>query len=353
MTEARVDFAVIGATPLARLVAGLLASAHGRSVLFVGESQSGYRLPRGLDLSAAAVTRPETWALLGHTVPEVLKLVARVGGRRAIRRLDPIVCAEGRLAREALAHVRHMAGAFGLAAERVPGTLLGPGREGIHLRDTALLSRPLIEPVLNRWLEQHGVLTGTAAIAVRPDGSGEARIAMDQRVEIGQVVLADDGAILAHLQVGTWPEVLLRRTASTIVTEPTAPIAAPVMHQLDSGLTLLQQSERGITALGPGALNPFLTALTVLLGDQRQVRQAGQSSYVQVVPADGAPVAGRVHGRGPDVLAGFGPTGAFLAPAIARWLCGQGNAAENAWFAARLADRRVVPSAVAEFGAQV
>lgn len=351
MTEGKVDFAVLGATPQARLVAGLLAGTHGKLVLFVGESQSGYRLPRGIDLSAFALTRPETWALLKTAVPETLRLVTRIGGRRCVRRLDPIVFADGRAGKEALSHVRHMAGAFGLAAERVPGALLGEGRAGIHLRDTALLNRPVLEPALDRWLAQQGVLTGATAITMRADGSGWGMRDPGGRVEIGHVVLADDAAILAYLPEPAWPPVLRRQLATTILTEPTAPIAAPVMYQLDSGLTLMQQTERGIAAMGPGALNPFAAALAVLLGDQRQVRQAGQSSYMQVVAADGAPVAGRMRGSGPDLLAGFGPTGAFFAPAIARWLCGKATEAENAWFAARLPDRTILPSSVAEFGA--
>ena len=36
---------------------------------------------------------------------------------------------------------------------------------------------------------------------------------------------------------------------------------------------------------------------------------------------------------------GFGRIGAFLAPAIARWLCGEARPAENAWLGARLVDR--------------
>lgn len=349
MSQGRADFAVLGATPMARLVAGLLAGTHGKSVVFAGESQSGYRLPRGLDLSAFAITRPQTWTLLKHTVPDVIRLVTRIGGRRAIRRLDPILFADGVAAKEAVAHVRHMAGAFGIAAERASASLLGPGREGIHLRDTALLVRPLLEPVLDNWLEQHGVLR-VPTVMVRADGSGEAQVAPDQRIDIGQVILADDAAILAHLHPDLWPQALLRQTATTILTEPTAPIAAPVMHQFDSGLTLTQQSERGIVAMGPGGLSAFSAGLSVLLGDQRVVRQAGQSSYAQLVVADAAPMVGRARGVGPDLLAGFGPTGAFLAPAIARWLCGVASAAENAWFAARLADRASDPSPVAECG---
>ncbi len=59
MSQPTADFAVFGGTPLARLLAGLLAAKHGRRVVFVGESLSGYRLPRSIDLTVAPLTRPK------------------------------------------------------------------------------------------------------------------------------------------------------------------------------------------------------------------------------------------------------------------------------------------------------
>lgn len=353
MTDQRADFAVLGATPQARLIAGLLASTHGKSVVFGGESQAAYRLPRGVDLSVGAITRPETWALLGDSVNETIKLVGRVGKRRSWSRLDPIFFADGAAGREALAHVRHMASAFGLAAEQVPGNLLGAGREGIVLRDAAMLHGTALEPALDRWLDQLNVrrLDGDSPITLRADGSAEHVLGND-RIEIGQTVLADDAAILAHVPATTWPALLRRQTASTILTEPTEPIAAPIMYQLDSGLVLTQHGDRGIVALGPGAIGEFSAALSALLGRQRAFRQAGQASYTRLITADGAPAVGRVGGTGPDVLAGFGSIGAFLAPAIARWLCGVAEPTERDWLGARLIDRAALGSVVADVGEQ-
>ena len=350
MTEAHADFVIVGSTPLARLVAGLLASAHGKSVVFSGESQSGYRLPRGIDLSVAPITRPETWALLRTNLPEALKLVSRIGGRAAWSRVDPIFFAEATASKEALAHIRHMAQAFGHAAERVQSRTIGTGRDGLLLRDAVLLHRPSLEPSLDKWLDQHKVrrLRDDETLSVRIDGSAEL-ISGDGRIEIAQSVLADDVALLRHVAPAQWPALLERRVTSTISTEPTRPIAAPVLHRLDTGLTLVQQAGRGIAAIGPGAIDPFAAALGVLLGKEREFRQAGQSSYEALVASDAAPAVGRLRGMGPDVLAGLGPNGAFLAPAIARWLCGKGEPAENAWLGARLVDRKATASPVAEF----
>jgi hypothetical protein len=351
MSGTRIDFAVLGSTPLARLVAGLLASVHGRTVLFGGESQAAYRLPRGLDLSVAPLTRPESWALLKAVLPETLKLISRIGGRRAWSRIDPILFTESRSGQEALGHMRHMALAFGHAAEPVAPAAIGPGREGVLLRDAVLLHRPALEAGLDRWLDQHGVRRLAPAETLHMAADGRAELASgDTAVEIAQTILADDAAILAHLAPSQWPALLVRQTASTIFTEPTRPIAAPVMHRLESGLTLVQQQDgRGIAAMGPGAIDPFAAALGILLGRERDFRRAGQSSYASLVTADAAPALGRVGGSGPDVLAGLGPSAVFLAPAIARWLCGRAEAAEADWFGARLVDRDAEIASVAEF----
>ena len=85
MSESAVDFAVFGSSPLASLVAGLLASRHKRRVIIVGEPEARYRLPRALDLSVAPITRPETWALLTANKADSAKLISKIGGRNAVR----------------------------------------------------------------------------------------------------------------------------------------------------------------------------------------------------------------------------------------------------------------------------
>jgi hypothetical protein len=350
MSVPHFDFVVVGSTPQARLIAGLLAGTHGKTVAFQGESQSGYRLARGVDLSVGVVTRPETWALLAVLVPETIKLIGKLGGRRAWSRIDPILFADGTDGKAALSHVRHMANAFGIAAERVSPRDLGAGRDGIILRDAVLLHRPQLEVALDGWLVQTGAtrLDDHALVQINADGS--ARLPGDPGMSFGQTVLVGDMALERHLDRSGWPSSLMRETCSTILTEPTAPIAAPIMHQLDTRLTLTQPPARGISAMGPGDIDTFTSNLHDLMGAERIVRQAGQASYTRVVSRDGAAVVGRLGGTGPDIVAGFGMSGAFFAPAIARWLCGRAGSAEAAWLGARLCDRDPAASGVAEAG---
>lgn len=349
MIEQTADFAVFGSTPLGQLLAGLLAGTHGRSVIFVGESHSGYRLPRDIDLSVTPITRPASWALLTATLPETLKLLARIAGRGAWSRVDPVLFAEAPAALEALSHMRQMAAGFGLAAEKVSASMVGAGRSGVMLRDAVLLNRPVLEPALDRWLVQQGVTRLTPDnVGISADGSVTMGLG-EKRVLAHQAVLADNAAIAAHLPAQQWPGLLLRQPMATILTTPAQAFAAPVMMQVDRGTMLLQQAEQGIAAIGRGELTEFSAGLQELLGRGRQVQQAGQTVHLAVETLDGAPAFGRVGGSGADIVAGLGPIGAFLAPALARWLAGTARKAENDWFGARLVSRDPDVNIVSEY----
>ncbi len=172
MSETPADFAVLGSTPLARLVAGLLAGVHGKRVVWVGDSHAAFRLPRGIDLSVGPMTRPESWALLAQTVPETVKLLARAGGKAGMARLDPVFFADTPIGQQALAFLRSSAAGFTI--ERLPAGQLGKGRDGIVLRDALHLQRDRLEPVLDRWLDSVGVARlplAQAQVTVAANGS--------------------------------------------------------------------------------------------------------------------------------------------------------------------------------------
>lgn len=352
MIEPRADFLIIGSTPLARLVAGLLASTHRKSVALLASSDARYRLAQGIDLSTGPITRPETWALLKKSVPIVGKTLSRLAGRDACRRVDAVMFADDALGHEGLSHIRHMGAAFGLPVERVESGALGHGREAIVLRDSIVLDRVALEQALGTWLDSVGVrrLPANAQPEVRPDGGADIRLG-DTVLPVGQTILADDDALLVHLPAPLWPETLVRQRRSTILTESVAPLFGAIMHRLDSGLTLWQHAARTVTAFGPGEFDAVSTSMHALLGSDDQVRHAGQTSYDCLVSLDQAPAVGRTNGTGPDILAGFGPIGVFFAPMLARWLCGVASDAENDWLAARLCNRSPHQSNVAEWGA--
>lgn len=343
------DFAVFGSTPLARLLAGLLADLHGRRVVQVGDSPSTHRLTRGIDISVAPITRPESWALLGPSIDETLKLVARLAGRNAWSHVDPVFFTDNRRAEEALSHMRHMAQGFGIAAEPTPPSLLGGSRTGIRLRDAVRLNRAILEPAIETWLERSGVLClNPETVTIESDGSavlGTGGAPLHAR----QAILADDDAIIAHLPRGQWPALLFRQQAASILAISPARLAAPIMLDIHSGLTLIQR-ENGLAAIGLGKMGRVSGQTRTLLDQNHPLEQSGQTSFAVLATSDGAPAVGRAGGTGADIVAGMSMSGAFLAPALARWLCGESARQEEAaWFGARLVSRAEKPASVGEF----
>lgn len=349
MGGTEVDFAVFGSSPLAGLVAGLLATAHRRQVVMVGEAQARYRLPRAVDLSVAPITRPETWAMLAAAVPEISKLIGKIGGRHALRRVDPILFADGAAAREALGHFSHMARAHGLILEAVPPSKIGAGRLALRINDAITINRPNFEPALEAWLAQAGIRR-IAEDAVTLAAGGAAGIkAGDEIITAHHAVLVDDAAIVRHLPGWQWPAQLLRQPHASILTASSRHLAGPIMLQLDNGTMLVQHEEGGMAAMGAGTLGAFSRQLAELLAEAGQLQQVGQVGFDALVTGDGAPLLGPATAAGPLLLTGLGPTGAFLAPVLARWLAGEATAEEAEWCEARRPDRRGLGRSVADF----
>lgn len=317
MTEGAFDFAVIGSTPLALLVAGLLAGQHGRRVCLAADFHSSQRLPHGMDLSVAPLTRPESWLLLKTAVPEALRLIGRIAGKAAFERLDPVFVAETPWGHDALGHVRHMAGGFGQAVEPLPeNPALPEGATGIRFRDAALLHRPAFEAALAPWLEQAGV-----------------RLVPQMEAKAEFTILADDNAVLEHGSALLHPA-----AATSLLTEPVAPLPASVMVWLDRSMLLRQGAERGVSAIVQANAEAAVGQLGAVL--PRPARLAGRAPFVAATTPDGGPLLG-FSAPGVFTIAGLGATGAFLAPAIARFLAGEAGNEEADWIDARspLADR--------------
>jgi hypothetical protein len=328
MADPSYDLAVLGSTPLAVLLAGLLAKIHGRRVVLCGDPPSPHRPPRSIDLSAGPITRPATWALLKDTVPETIKLVRGLGSG-LYRRVEPLLVATTDDGREGLGHIRNVAAGFGIPAERYG--------EAVRFRDAAVLRPVALHVAAQPWLAAAGVLRCDAGgVTIRRDG--RVRIDMERTsLEAARAVLCDDAAILGHL--GPDGERMRPAQRIAILTEPAPSLAAPVMLHVDSGVILRQRQSGAIEAIAPDSLPP--------LGLPPGARYAGRAAFRTVATVDGAPLAGTIRNR--IVLAGFGVTAAFLAPAIARFIAGASAEAERLWFAAHDAGKG--RGAVAEFGA--
>jgi hypothetical protein len=333
------ELAVIGSTPLAGLLAGLLAAEHGKRVVLVSEGSSLFRLVQGIDLAAAITTRPESWARLIAGSIETRKLVRRIAGRGALQRIDPVFVGETAASRTALSHMRHVALGFGLAVERREG-LAGGESATFRLRDVALIDRQRLAEGLAKWHAKAGVLRldagGTNAVISR-DGSARFH-ANGQVIEAAHAILADDAAIAAQMEEAGDDPVLELLPTSAMATEPARRLAAPALSYPDRGVTLLRREGGSLLALATGRAETAAARVGSCLTGQRPLKRVGQRLFRAVVSRDGAPLVEIRPGERVSVMAGFGPPAAFFAPALARLVVGAASIEETAYFMARRAD---------------
>ena len=198
------DHLVIGSTPLAGLVAGLLRREHGKRVCLVAEPYSHFGLERRLDLSIDLVTRPETLKLLKLLGAESLKLFASIG-KNLTDRVDPLFVAETPQSVAALGHFHHLARLLDTPVERVADRTIAEGSI-LRVRGQHAIAHHRFAPALEAWLDGAEVRRldpDDTSITIRKDGT--ARIAAEGReVEAASVQLADDAALFAHLPAEAW-----------------------------------------------------------------------------------------------------------------------------------------------------
>jgi hypothetical protein len=349
MPELPYELAIFGSTPLAGLLAGLLAGEHGKRVCLVGEASSPFRLMRGIDLSGMPVTRPETWALLRQAVPETLRLLRRIGARQGVQRTDVVFVGETADGIDALSHMLHVARGFDFAVERMP--VAADGSAGFRLRDAVALQRAPIEAAIADWLGKAGVgvlPARDAGVTIRRDGSSRIEFA-GATIEANHAVLADDAAIIAHLETAERDRTLLLQSATAMLTEPTSRLAAPLMVYPDRGVALWRARRGSIFALSRGRPDEAMARVGACLAPHGPLRRVGQRVFRTVATVDGAPLVGVARGLKATVLAGLGTGGAFLAPALARLLAGVASDSEKAYFAAREAGRGNARAYVADY----
>lgn len=349
MADGSYDFAILGSTPLAALVAGLLAASHGKRVCLVGEPFSPFRLQRGIDLSIAPVTRPETLVLTKRVAAETGKLIGG-WGKGLIGRVDPIFVAETPDTIAALGHFRHLAAALGYAVEPLADRSVAAGLM-LRVRDAQLLGHSRFEPALEDWLNRHEVRhldPAETAISVRKDGVVRITYA-DRTVEADHAVFGSDAAILQYLPEEARDRSLVVLPGSAFLLEGGKPLSAPYLSFLDRGVTLAQDGKVSITALATGSTETARARLGSSTAKAGPLRIAGEVAATSIGTTDGAPYVGVARGIRATILAGLGPTGAWLAPAIARHLAGVATADEAQWFAARGPTRGNLRQLVADY----
>lgn len=349
MTDNSYDHLIIGSTPLAGLVAGLLQRDHGKRVCLVGEPYSPFSLERRFDLGIDLITRPETLKLLGRVGGETLKLINGMG-KNLVQIVSPLFVAESRSSMDALGHFMHLLRALDLPFDRVVDRNISAGSM-MRVPAQALIAHHRFAPALEAWLDKLEVRRldpDDTGITLRKDGT--ARIAADGfEIEAAQVLLADDNAVLSHLPPDAWDRAISRTTTTALLLQPARPAAVPFSLWLDRGVTLRQEPKGPLAVLVGGDRDTAEARLASTAGKSLPLRRAGEARIESLKTSDGAPLFALARGIKVAHIANVGLSGAFYAPAIARNLAGKSSEDEAAWFAARGATRGNLRLNSAEF----
>lgn len=351
MGESRFEILVIGNSPLALLLSGLLAERHSRRVCLLAEPLASTALPRAVDLSVAPATRPSSWALAKRLVDETRELLTKMGAAEALISCDPMIVGSGSATLEALQHMRHVAIGHGHVVDRVADTDIGPGSVGYRFAGAVRIDRTRLYPRLTEWIGRLGVrripaLPGMTVL--RNDGSS--RLAMAEGAIVAdRTIFADEQAIAGQLASDRRDGLLRIDTGRAVLTEPARMLPAPVMLHVDRGATLVQGEDGAIVGLMRGAADTALERLGACLVPQGPLRRAGEAGFLVSSSADGAPIVGPVRGSRALMVAGLGPWATFFAPGLARWIETSSEGAEAEWFAAHAPQRGAVRPAVADF----
>jgi len=338
--SAEFDIAIIGASPLATLLAGILAERHRKRVVQVADFDAGFRLPRGIDVSVGPITRPETWETLIESRAETLRILSAFPDRPVLTGAPLAVLAQSPQSGIALAHLHQMLTAYGHIAERRADQTMR-GAELLSIEDTSIVRRERIGPLLAKWAGDLGVSIQPGTVSRISKTDTGTLVELDEsKLTVGLVVLVGPDGIVgldplpAGLMIGT----------SAVVLGEAGSHAAALRISLDTGAIVHVDAQGAPLAIGHGTEEEARAAIANLLRLETPLSLAARRRITSVWSADAAPFIGRVDASGAFVVAGLGVTAAFWAPALARHLAGVGTQAEDAFFAARAPgrDRAVV-----------
>ncbi|WP_421950873.1 hypothetical protein [Pelagibacterium sp.] len=342
MTEQAKTIAVVGASPFAWLLAGLLASDHSRAIVLLSPPPNPHALRPLPPLSLAPVTRPETWSILmAHARPALRRLsriVPAIG-----ERIDMRVGARSAQAMIALSHMRHIAGGFGYPVDPIEKTAHGMR---VGLRDVRSINAAALFAAAPSWLAATNVavLSSVEGLKIRRDGG-----ARFGATSIDQVILADDDAILRWLDADEIATFARIEHWAGIETAPQRLARYRAGFDLDTGTVFAQAGDGVIRAAARNDDGEALARIADCLSLDPAPRLAAQTSLTRLFSHDGAPVLGPTRRDKVFVVAGLGTLDLVLAPLIAGIVSGRASGLEAEWAAAHGADLRQPRREFADF----
>ena len=332
MSTEQFDFAVAGNSAFAALLALAMARYANARICLIGQVPTPMQVNGDLALAPCPTSRPDLLerAMAGTTD---LRALLTGPGDPLLRRANITFVASTGPGRAAAGHARHLMASFGIVTALLPQTSGHTGftAEGIWM----LRTRPLFASLAAR-LEAAGVVAAGRAANLRLGEDG-VRFAYQDQIAEAKMLIVTDAETVGSLT--PLPEGVATATRTAVLTDPVPALAGRVTLDIESGGRLIGRSDGRIEALVPaGNSAKIVDWLGSFLPEGIEARIIARSKRKLLLSRDGAPLIATLPQRAARLAIGFGASGAFLAPALARFLTDQARPEEATWFGAHDAD---------------
>ncbi len=329
------EFAIIGNTPMAALLACSLSKLYGRETALIGQFAHSLLPSHGFDISVDTITQPQTWRLIKENMSPFEGLLKDFSNKEVYEKVDPIFIARSQKSANALNHARNVANLYGFSIEKQE--LTKGVMQSIQFRDAIRIKRRSMFTGLDDWLSRNNVkLLDTNNIELKRGASGGTKItSANEAIVAKRIIFVGDEAILNYMPQKDIGNNFFKIATNTLMLEPVKKLKNSTIINIDDGSILFQHANGTIDCT---SRDDFTNISHIISNDgenNRHIKLAGKAQFSSLISKDGAGVFGSLLGTKLSYIGGFGTSGAFLTPLMAKILVGRGNDFENEYFAKR------------------
>ncbi len=328
MGEQSFDFAVAGNSATAAVLALALARTSDARICLIGQTPVPMQVNGDLALAPCPTSRPATLERALAGAGELRALLVETG-EPLLRRTNVTFAALTGPGQAAAGHARHLLTSFGVVTALLPETASHAGftAQGIWM----LRTRALFAGLAAR-LEAAGVVAA-GKVSDLQVGKDRVRFAYGHVFAEARTLIVVDEEMAGAL--GPLPDSISRGTRTAVLTDPLPALAGRIVLDIETGGHVAGRSDGRIEALVPaGETQGIVEWLGTFLPQDAQARIVATSRREVLLSRDGAPVVASLPQQAAMLAVGFGASGAFQAPALARVLTGNATSEEAAWFGA-------------------
>ncbi len=330
-----VDFAIIGSSPKAAILACMLAKTHAKSVLLISKDPHNLRPQHGFDISVAPITNPKTWKILKSNIPKTIEFMNKTSSKniktKITERIDPLFITTEQAGKTAFSHCRNLATGYGFNVEKQAQS--EQFLSSYKFTDaTRLLRRPFFASLEQRLKNCNVQRLDPNKIRIKNKKDDIEITSNKISYYAKQVVLVDDNALLNHLPDADISTQFIKTSIFGFLSEPIKSIKNPIIFNIDNGLIIHQRENGSLDCLAPKNKQTLEQQICLMLNKEQSTRIAGKTQFNKLYSPDGAPLFGKIGRSRYISICNFGTTGLFQTPAIAAMLSENSNEFEQQYF---------------------